>query len=264
LCFDPEDEVSFGEAFGAYSLGAASSIVISRAGDLVRVYILGQANGVSKSKGLGTLVVERLADLFTVVLLVAALLPLFPVPSWIRLSDAFGAAVAVAALAIIYPLSRSSSRLRPPAWIEQRRLTQAAFGLLVQMLNGFSAVKDIRRALLILVSSAAVWFVQIISYAVLFPGVGIPLGLREGALLTGVLALAAIIPAPGFVGTFEFAAISVLGLFAVDRALALAYLELTRVSTLFGSGLIVLAGLAALRFSRRRSAAAQAKAPTVA
>src|SRR5579862_5585661 len=180
LCFDPEDEVSFGEAFGAYSLGAASSIVISRAGDLVRVYILGQANGVSKSKGLGTLVVERLADLFTVVLLVAALLPLFPVPSWIRLSDAFGAAVAVAALAIIYPLSRSSSRLRPPAWIEQRRLTQAAFGLLVQMLNGFSAVKDIRRALLILVSSAAVWFVQIISYAVLFPGVGIPLGLREG------------------------------------------------------------------------------------
>ena len=99
LCFDPTDDVSFGQAFGAYGLGALSTQVIpARLGDLIRVYVLGQHSSVSKSKGLGTLVVERLADMFAVVILLALLLPMFSLPGWIKTGDAFAAAVALAAL----------------------------------------------------------------------------------------------------------------------------------------------------------------------
>src|SRR5712692_9181948 len=42
LCFERSDDVSFGQAFGAYGLGALSTQVIpARLGDLIRVYVLG-------------------------------------------------------------------------------------------------------------------------------------------------------------------------------------------------------------------------------
>src|SRR5438034_590435 len=76
LCFEPEDPVNFRQASVAYGLGVLSAQFIpARLGDLVRAYVVGQVSPVSKSKALGTLVVERLSDLFAVVIFLAALLP---------------------------------------------------------------------------------------------------------------------------------------------------------------------------------------------
>ena len=251
LCFEKTDGVTFRRALAAYSLGSASVQVIpARLGDLVRVYVLGQTSAVSKSKGLGTLVVERLSDLFTVVILLAAMAPLLPLPGWIKLGDAFAAALALLALVVVYLLARHSATLRQPGWVAGRRWTRAAFRLLVQVLAGFSAVRSPRRALAILAVSAALWVFQVASYALAFPAVHLSLGWKAGALLTGVLALSTIIPAgPGFAGSFEIAGAGVLALFGVDRAVAIGYLEYTRIATLLAVLLFGAAGLIALKLA---------------
>src|SRR6266513_2290068 len=46
----------------------SAQFIPARLGDLVRAYVVGQVSPVSKSKALGTLVVERLSDLFAVVI----------------------------------------------------------------------------------------------------------------------------------------------------------------------------------------------------
>jgi hypothetical protein len=247
LCFEPSDPVSYAEASAGYSVGAASSQVIpARLGDLVRVYVLGQVSPVSKSKALGTLVIERLADMFAVVIMLTVLLPLFSLPSWIKVFDAFAAGLAAAALVIVFVLARRGENLPEPAWVAQRRPLHVLFGLLIQVLDGFSAVKDPRRGFLILLVSFAVWVTQTGTYAISFSAVRIPLGWKEGALTTLILALTAIIPTgPGFAGSFEIATQNLLGLFGVSAALATAYLEYTRIPTLISSIVyMALAGLA--------------------
>ena len=252
LCFSPQDKLTYTQSASAYGAGSiAGQVIPARLGDLIRVYVLGQFSSASASKGLGTLVVERLSDMFAVVIFLAVLLPLFSLPSWIKLADGFAAAVAVVALVIVYLLARRGEDLREPGWISARHALHVGFGLLRQILDGFSAVKDPRRAVLILLVSFAVWAVQVLTYSMSFQAVHIPLGTKEGALMTFVLALTAIIPTgPGYAGSFELAAASVLGMFSVDRAVAIGYLEFTRIPTLLGLVIFAAASLLALKFSR--------------
>ena len=258
LCFVDEDEVTFGQSSWAYAVGVfISQFIPARLGDLVRVYVIGQFSGVSKSKALGTLVVERLSDMFAVVILLTVLLPRFSLPSWIKVADGFAAAVAVVALVVVYLLAQRGEDMAPPAWVARRRLLRAAFGLLMLVLAGFSAVRDWRRGLSILAVSFAVWIAQTGTYALLFGALNIPLGWKEGALATMVLALTAIVPAgPGFAGTFEIASQNLLGLFGVPAQLATNWLEYSRIPTFIACALFLVVGFALVRLARSSSKAA--------
>lgn len=253
LCFDRQDRVTFWQSNAAYSVGALAgqTVVPARLGDLVRIYILGRVSTASAVKALGTLVIERLSDLFAVVMLLTLLLPLFTLPSWIKIADGFAATLAVVGLVVVYLIARRSDDLVEPAWVARRRLPHLAFGALQQVMKGFSAVKDPRRAALILLASFALWITQTGTYAISFMALHIPLGWKEGGLTTGVLALTAIIPTgPGFAGSFELATQQLLALFSVDRTLATGYQEYTRLINLLASLGYCAVSLAALKFVR--------------
>ena len=264
LCFEGSDRVSFAESFGAYGLGALSTQVIpARLGDLIRVYVLGQSSGVSKSKGLGTLVIERLADLLTVVVLMAFLAPLFALPAWITAGTLFAAVAAVVVLVIVYLLARKGAALAEPGWVAARRPLKVLFGLMVQLINGFSAVTSARRGLLILLVSAAIWFFQIAQYLYCATALQLPVGWRAAALITGTQALATIVPAgPGYAGSADLAAVGVLALFNVGREAALGYVNLSRASALVTLVIWGAAAAVVLKVSKRSAPAAVAEAPS--
>lgn len=253
-CFETGDGVTFGQAFGAYGLGALSTQVVpARLGDLIRIYVLDRNSPAGGGKALGTLVVERLSDMLAVVTLLAVLLPMFELPAWIKTGDAFAAVVAVVALAFVYVLARRGSTVNEPAWLKGRPLLPALFRILVQLIHGFSAVKSPKRGLSILLVAYAIWVSQIAFYLVCAAAIDVPLSWREASLLTCVLALSTIIPAgPGYAGSFELAAVSALALFSIDRSSAISYLELTRVAGLLGLLIWGAAGLASLRLSASR------------
>ncbi|HLG74403.1 MAG TPA: lysylphosphatidylglycerol synthase transmembrane domain-containing protein [Chloroflexota bacterium] len=280
LCFERADRVSFWQANAAYSVGSLSgqTVVPARLGDLVRVvalsllhervglrdlvryvaernlgalgrYLWERVRTPEAARALGTLVIERLFDLFAVVLLLTVVLPLFPgLSSWIKIFDGIAAVVAFAVLAVVYVISRRTEQLAEPRWVTGRRPLEIGFRLLLQVMKGFSAVRDPRRALVLLVLSAALWLSQTGTYAIAFSAVHIPLGWKEGALTTAVLALTAIIPTgPGFAGSFELATQQLLALFAVDRTLATGYQEYTRLINLIASVIYLVVCLAALK-----------------
>lgn len=268
LCFDRSDEVNFGQAFGAYGLGALSTQVIpARLGDLIRVYVLGQNSGVSKSKGLGTLVVERLSDMFTVVVLLTVVILVVPLPfvlpSWIKGSDALAAAAAVAALVVVFVLAQKGTELPEPAWVAKRRPLEVLFRLLVQLIHGFSAVKSARRGLAILGVSVAIWFFQVAQFLWTGTALQLTIGWKEAALITGVQALATIVPSgPGYAGSTDLAATGTLALFGIGREAALSFVNLNRVSALIALLVWGLASLPALKVAGKpRPAVSAAVAP---
>lgn len=263
LCFEREDRVTFWQSNAAYSLGALSgqTVVPARLGDLVRVYVLDRVSRASAAKAIGTLVIERLSDLFAVVMMLTVLLPLFELPTWIKLIDGFAAALAVVALVVVFLVARRSESLTMPDWVRGRRPLEVGFGLFTQVLRGFSAIRSPRRALLILLISFALWLCQTGTYAISFSAVRLPLGWKEGALTTGVLALTAIIPTgPGFAGSFELATQQLLGLFNIGATRATGYQEYTRLVNLLAclvAAAIALLGLRLWPGRRQQTAPAE-------
>lgn len=201
------------------------------------------------------MVIERLADLFTVVIFLALLLPLFSLPSWVKVADGFAAGVGVVSLIVVYLLAQRSEHLKEPYWIARRRPLRIGFRLLVQVLDGFSVVRDPRRGLLILLTSFTLWLAQTGPYALSFAALHLSLGWKEGALTTTVLALTAIIPTgPGFAGSFEIVTQQILAIFAVDPTLATTYQEYTRIINLIAVVLYVGISLLALKVAARLQA----------
>ncbi|MGH2364758.1 MAG: lysylphosphatidylglycerol synthase transmembrane domain-containing protein [Chloroflexota bacterium] len=262
LCFEEDDPLAFPDSLMAYSLGSVSAFVIpARLGDLVRVYAVGYTSPVSRARALGTLVVERLSDLFAVVLLVSAMLPLFHLPGWVISADVVAAILCVCALVVVYWLARQRERLSLPEWVLRRRLLEPGGRLFLRLLDGFGAVKDARRGAAIVALAFLVWLLTVTSYVASFRALSIPLGWREGALLTGVLALVAIVPAgPGYAGSFELAAVALLGLFKVDSSVAVAYIEYTRIISLISLAIMTLLGALATRLRRQMPRPAPAAA----
>lgn len=83
----PIGRIKTGPLFSALIIGyMANSFVPAHLGDVVRAYVVGRKNTVSASAVFGTVVVERIVDVFSLLVLMALTIIIFPFPEWIRKS----------------------------------------------------------------------------------------------------------------------------------------------------------------------------------
>ena len=77
--------VDFNSTFSALIIGFfANNILPGRAGEFVRAYILGSKENIKKSFVLGTIVIERLFDIFTLLLFLLLSTFMFSLPQWAK------------------------------------------------------------------------------------------------------------------------------------------------------------------------------------
>ena len=75
---EPIGATSFGNAFRTTMIGFAATFVLpARAGELLRPYLLARREGFSATAAFATIVLERVLDLLTVVLLLAVFMTFF-------------------------------------------------------------------------------------------------------------------------------------------------------------------------------------------
>ena len=80
----PMARVPLGELFSATCIGFMTGLVVPRAGEIVRPYLVARRHPVSISAGFATIILERLFDLLTVLILFALYLFALPVPTGLR------------------------------------------------------------------------------------------------------------------------------------------------------------------------------------
>jgi uncharacterized protein (TIRG00374 family) len=153
------------------------------------------------------------------------LLEVHPKPAWMdRLSGTL-AAGAVAGLAVVFILPRTGDLYRkligklPLAENLREKLTNFAG----QILAGLAAFHDTRRFLAFAAFTATVWGIDTCTAMAVGRGLGIQLSFGMASLLICGLGLGSALPStPGYVGIFQFVAVSVLTPFGIPKDGALA------------------------------------------
>src|SRR6266540_2508943 len=231
----------------------ANNILPARLGELVRSHYLGDREGMSRASALGTVVVERVIDTVVVVAIGAlAILVLHVrgvVASAVLLGLAFSALLVIG-LAVGILAHRLPGADRVIAIVE-RRPRIADLGRRLQA--GLAVARRPRTVVAAVALSIVAWGGSLLAWAAAGQSIGLELSVAEAALLASGVALATAIPsAPGYLGTFELAAVTVgtaIGIPADDAfALALIVHVLILLITSLGGA------LAFLRFGWRRSA----------
>ncbi len=228
----PVAPLRFGDAFSVLMMGFASNNLLpARLGEFVRAYLVGRKIGVRKTYGMATIILERVCDGVTLIVLLGAVSLLMPLPGWgqeVQLISSLLFLGAAAGIVLLLTQERLTMRmLRVLLKPFPRQLSGAILRASKTFISGLHSLKSGRSLGLVAAISVTVWLLEASSYLLMTRAFGVwmsPLAQTLAAtFLLVVVNLGIMLPsAPGYVGTFQFFAVMALGVFGVPKETALA------------------------------------------
>lgn len=223
--------------FGAIMIGYAVNNVLPRVGELVRPYVLGKQEQVSKSATLATVVVERILDLLSFYFIACITLFLYPHALDPFFTDAtavrpFFFAASFAGLGLfLFLFFKADAFFRYCALLKNvlpKKYSAKIDPILDSFYQGLGVIKmKDKFAVIILLSFAMQALYALGMYEPFFAFsklVKPELNFGASVVLLVVSSIAWILPAPGAVGTYHsFLKIAMVKLYGVDEITALSY-----------------------------------------
>lgn len=207
----------------------ANNLLPGRVGELSRAYLVGRREGVSATSVLASVVIERLIDGLTVLLLLLgtlAILPLAHAPGdWIAVLTrfaalTFGIAILGCAGLIAAPALWLALVARAVRWLPDR-LRRLILRFVDRFIAGCAVLVDPLLLAKIGVLSVLIWVVGAAVYLLVAAAFGISLSLPAAVAAICVVNLATAVPqAPAGLGAFEAAAEGALVFLGVDPTTA--------------------------------------------
>lgn len=264
ILLNGEGQVGYPPVFWATSAGYfGNNFLPARAGELVRTVLVTSASGLDTAYVLATALAERVVDAIVLVLIASTVLMLLPAQSGFLIGAARPFAVLGvigAFVLIVLPLTgtlphRAIARVPMPGTL--RPIADAAVDGAIRGLRTFHSAS---RLSLFVALTAVIWTVDAYAAIVTAASIGVTLALPISFLLLSALGLSSALPSsPGYVGIYQFVAVTVLAPFGFSRAHAIAVVVVLQaasyaVNALWGS-------IGVVRYRRGVRARANAGAP---
>lgn len=233
--------------FHALNIGYMMNMLLpGRLGEIGRAFVIGERTPVSMAKAVSAVVVERLLDLASVVLMLAGVAPFLPMPpELVRPAAVSGVLVLVLIAAIgvmIWQAARFERLLRavlgrlpaidPEPWVKRFQ----------DLCAGFRMLGSPSRLFTVLGLTVAVWIVSLfIAFFVMLAF--LPPMFEASTLVVIVANLGGVIPTPGGLGPAQYFAKLALTPFGVDETRGVAFVFVWWIGQLL---LLVLLGFVGL------------------
>ncbi len=206
----------------------AIGVLPARLGEFVRPYLVKQHSGVRMSATMATVVLERVFDLLTLMLLLFVVLIKISLPSEIFRAGIIMLTISLGALTVLIILGTkrdfSDRIIGRVLSLLPDRIGKPAAHLADSFLEGLQMLPDVKKTFLVLLLSLANWLLVGVSTYVLFYAFGMNLSIFNAFAVLSIIALGVMIPAaPGFIGTYHYACILGLTSFGIAKSEALSY-----------------------------------------
>ena len=215
---EPLGKVRFGSAFRATAVGfAASTVLPARAGEVIRPYFLARHEHMSATGAFATIILERLLDVVTVLVLLAAYVFVFdpdlsltnPVAvSWLKWIGVVAAASALGALVVLFILAGDPARLGRaierlasviPSFAARLARVAEKFAL------GLASIRRPSRLFVALIWSFPLWLSIAIGVWAVAVAFQLAMPFTGSFLIIALLVLGVAVPTPGAIGGFHAA-----------------------------------------------------------
>lgn len=194
---------------------AANNVLPLRAGEVVRIWTLSTQENIGKSAVLATLVIERIFDGLTLLLLTVLATVFIPVTPRVHTLTVLSAAIFISALVLFCLIAFSS------AW--QRRLLRPALRMLpeplavrmerrfLEFVDGLGSLRRLSDMSMVAFTSIGSWIAEVGTYIYVARALHFDLSFSAALLTMGVANIFTLIPSsPGYVGPFEAGTLLVL------------------------------------------------------
>jgi uncharacterized protein (TIRG00374 family) len=216
----PIKQIKISPLFHATAIGfMANNILPARIGEVLRAYVLGSREKISKTASFATIVVERLFDVFAVLLIFFLVILFMPFPpdrsqifsqNHIRMAGLGSFVLYVLILGIFLALRFHNEKANRLIGVFLKFLPQRFAEKVLKKISSFvSGLEILQRAkdiLVVMAYSLGLWLVMGCSYYFLFLAFHLNLSILAAFFLLVVLVFGVAVPsAPGYIGTFHWA-----------------------------------------------------------
>ncbi len=231
--------------FWAASVGYLGNMTLpARAGEVIRSAALSRKTGLGLGYIFATALTERILDvLILVIIAVLSAHSLSNLPDWMEQTMPIMAILGGVAVIVLITAPRFENLFRKMVQILpiHQKLKDVLISFINRFLMGGKAFVHPVRAGGFLFFSAIIWFVDGIIAILVGKALGLTLSLAQVMLFLVGLGLSSAIPStPGYVGVYQFVAVTLLPLFGISKSQALTYMLLLQATSVV---VVVIAGL---------------------
>lgn len=225
-------------------IGYMMNNVLPRAGELARPYAIGRSEDIPKSAAFGTIVVERLIDTISFLILVAIVPLVYSGPlretfPWLEQARVIISVATFAGIALLITLvvrrDWADKFIHACMTILPERMGSIIEQTAHHFLDGFLFLKRPKHFGLILIQSFLVWFLYICMVYVAFFAFDMNLDFSAAIVIQAISSIGVAVPTPGGTGSYHaFTSQALNKLFGVSSEVALSYATVTHAAGFIG------------------------------
>ena len=236
-----KSKLRFRNLFSATIVGYMMNNVLPRAGEIARPYAIGKLEGVSRSAAFGTIIVERIFDLLSFMVVIALIPvmysgPLTQIFPWFEETSMWISVVTLVSLGfLVFLMMRRDIVIRlvrfGTQWLSEKR-ANAIEHIAHSFLDGFLFLKDAKSYFMIIFLSIWIWvFYIVMMYFPLF-AFDLPkqyhLDWNAAFVIQAISAIGFMLPTPGATGSYHYFVIETMTkLYGVNQEVSRSYAAVT-------------------------------------
>lgn len=247
-----KSEMRFRNLFSALIIGYMMNNVLPRAGEFVRPYAIGKLEGLSRSAAFGTVLMERILDIISLMILIAFIPlvysgPLTEALPWLEETGIWISVITLVVLVFFIFLMFRRDVVIGVLNFFTRRLSKRHAELVERIthsfLDGFLFLKETKNYFAIIVLTILVWCLYVVMMYLPFFAFGMVtsynLDLRAAMVVQAISSIGILVPTPGATGPYHYFTIQTLTkLYNVDDDLARSYAVVTHAVGFIGVTLV--------------------------
>ena len=253
VILQPMGKIDQFSLFSVTSVGfLAIASIPARIGELARPYLISKRSSIKMSSALGTILIERVLDGFTVLAIAVIILLLTDLPPWMIRSSIIFFLLALGMFCfIIFLILRRDAALKLINKILSKlpgKFAHKIDELIHHFIDGFQIVTNIKFLLYLFFLSALIWLVDVLAIYMLLKAFGFNLPVMASFVVMIILIVGIAIPtAPGYIGNWHAACWLGLSLFDVAKTEALSFAVVYHFLSMV---IVVVLGVAFLPFNK--------------
>jgi len=230
---DPIKRLDTSSLFSSLIIGyGANTVTPAHLGEFLRAYVLSKKREISMGSTFATIVIERMIDVFTLLLLMCLVIFVHPFPDWVVKSGYVMFAATLGLFLLLIFLKRSSSTaeafLRVLLKPLPERYENTIKGMTDRFLSGIVPLKRWHDYVTVTILSAAIWACYGLAFYFGLEAFDFirtyHLAWYASLVLLVITTISVVVPSsPGYVGTFHFLCQISLAMFGVPASPALSF-----------------------------------------
>jgi uncharacterized protein (TIRG00374 family) len=223
VILQPLEKIDQLSLFSVTSVGfLAIAAIPARIGELARPYLIAKRSTIKMSSALGTVIVERVLDSFSVLTIAVIVLLLNDLPSWMIKSSVLLFTLTLIIFCCILGLVwRRETALKIINRILSKlpgKFANKIDEIIHRFIDGFQIIVNMKILLYLFTLSAIIWLVDVLAILILLKAFYFSLPVMASFVVMIILIVGIAVPtAPGYIGSWHYSCILALGFFGIAK-----------------------------------------------